>query len=213
MERDNDLLMALIDYLKQHGYPPESFVMEWAVGQSYRVDLAVVDPDTNKAIALFELKRRKTEETLKMASRQLESYASAVGGQDIPTYVVFPKEGMPPFEIYYLNKDENISEENLFVVEKIPDQSFLKNSKFRNLLKQVENKQESARDNFQRVCWGMASFLFILLILEIVGKLQISKERLALIGIIIALIIIPSASKLKILGIEYERWKEKSAKK
>jgi len=54
--REKDLLFSLIKYLTSHGYPEEALALEWKVGQKYRVDLAVIEPVTNKPIALFELK-------------------------------------------------------------------------------------------------------------------------------------------------------------
>jgi len=102
MEREINVLYSLIEFLISHGYPENSLALEWNISRGYKVDLAVVDPDTNKPIALFEIKRRKTEESTKMAIRQLETYSKVLGDEQVPTYIVFGRDGDPPFEIYYL---------------------------------------------------------------------------------------------------------------
>lgn len=38
---EQDTLIALIEYLKEHGYPESCLAIEWPVGK-YRVDLAVL---------------------------------------------------------------------------------------------------------------------------------------------------------------------------
>jgi len=47
-----------------------------------------------------------------------------------------------------------------------------------------------------------------LLVLDYFGTIKVTVERLALIGAIVGLIIIPFAEKLKILGVEFERQKQ-----
>ncbi len=210
MEREKDLLLLLINFLLAHGYPKDSLAMEWPIGKKYRVDLAVIDPDTNKAIALFELKRRKNDESQKMALRQLETYSKALGDEQVPTYMVFGKEGDPPFEIYHLQKESfEESEDQTIKIEKVPDFSLFKSSKINQSIHQTTTKRETTLNTFNIVCWLLALLVLILLLLDFLDILCIDPERLALIGAIIALIIIPFTSKLKILGVEFERLTEK----
>lgn len=211
MERDKDLLLALIKFLLEHGYPKESLVMEWGVGKQYKVDLAVIDPDSNKAIALFELKRKKSLESMKMAFRQLKVYSKAIGDEQVPVYVVFGKYGDPPFEIYHLKKEEFGECEEL-KIDRVPDYSIFKNRKIRQIIDQIEKKRERTINYFQIICWIMAFFTAVLLVLDFLNILKITPERLALIGVIAGLIIVPFASKLKILGFEYEGLKKKERK-
>jgi len=37
MERDEDLLISLINFLLAHGYPKDSLAMEWPIGEGYRI--------------------------------------------------------------------------------------------------------------------------------------------------------------------------------
>jgi len=210
MERDEDLLLSLIGFLLAHGYPKESLVIEWPIDKRYRADLAVIDPDTNKALALFELKRRKTNDSLKMALKQLETFSKALGDEQVPTYAVFGKDGDPPFEIFYLPKPGfEESEAELIGTNKVPDFSTFKISKITKTIAQTLEKRKATLNSFQILCWIAAFFASVLLLLDFLNILDITPERLALIGIIVGLIVIPFASKLKILGIEFERLTEK----
>lgn len=206
MERNINTFSSLIDFLISHGYPKESLMIEWPIDERYRADLAVVDPQTNKPVALFELKRKKTDASFNLAIRQLESYSNALGKEKVPLYVVFEKTGIPPFEIYYFQKDENKSD--IIKISKVPDFLVIKNTIRSKMLAKKEAEQKSTLNYFQIICWIVAFLLFILLILDFKGIILINAERLALIGAIIGLIIIPFARRLKILGLEFERLKK-----
>lgn len=214
MEREKGLLVSLIEYLTAHGYPEETLVFDWKVDATHKVDLAVIEPTSNKPIALFELKRQNNPQTLNMAIRQLQAYAKALGDDQIPTYIVFPAEGTPPFEIFFLRR--SISEDNHELtaqIERIPDYSVMKSSKIRKEILEAEKKRKSTLDWFQVICFLLSIALVVLLVLEFLGKVKLTPERLVLIGAIIGLIVVPVASKLKILGVEFERYKKEDRPK
>jgi predicted nucleic acid-binding Zn ribbon protein len=198
-----------MEYLTAHGYPEEALVFEWKIDARHMVDLAVIDPTTNRPIALFELKRRKNPQNLSMATRQLAAYKKALGDDQVPTYIVFPAEGIPPFEMYHLKKDASESNE-LFdtQIERVPDYSVMKNSAISKEILKTERQRRSTLDWFQVMCYLLAGAVVLLVVLDFLGIVRITPERLTLIGIIIALIIVPVASKLKILGMEFERRKK-----
>ncbi len=210
MERNTNTFSSLVDFLISHGYPKESLMIEWSINERYRADLAVVDPQTNKPVALFELKRKKTDASFNLAIRQLESYSNALGKEKVPLYVVFEKTGIPPFEIYHFQKDENKSD--IIKISKVPDFLVFKNTIRSKMLTEKESEKKSTLNYFQSICRIVVFLLFILLILDFALYFKeivlINAERLVLIGIVIGLIIIPFASKLKILGLEFERLKE-----
>ena len=74
----------------------------------------------------------------------------------------------------------------------------------------LQQAKKTATDHFMLTCWILAFVMAAITIadftLELDGVKLISSTRLTLIGIVVALVIIPFAQKLKILGIEYERW-------
>jgi len=98
-------------------------------------------------------------------------------------------------------------------IERVPDYSVLKSSKINKEILETEKKRKSALDWFQVVCSLFAIALIALLILEFSGKVKLTPERLVLIGAIIGLIVVPVASKLKILGVEFERYKKEDRPK
>lgn len=211
MEGHRDLLLALIDYLIQHGYPDESLVPEWQIGERARVDLAVIDPETNKALALFELKRSKTADSTRMALKQLEVFSSTLGNEQVPLYIVFGIEETRSLEVY-LYKRGKYTENNLELVKEVPGFVIFQKRKIRQAIEQTEEERKEAIDYFQSACWIIAVLILILFVLDILHILNMTKERLVLIGVIIGLVIVPFASKLKILGLEFERLKEKGSK-
>lgn len=211
MELDKDLLLGVIKFLLQHGYPEESLVVEWPIGQRYRADLAVVDPGTNKAIALFEFKRVKNPESMKMALRQLATYTKAMGDVQVPTYAVFGKEGEESFEIYHIEKGVDGKETlSPVALRRISDFSIFKNSNIRKSIEQAETKKKRVVDEFRVVCWILAIVVMALLVLDFTGLIKITPERLSLIFLIVILFVMPFASKFKFLGLEYERLKKEA---
>ncbi|MBC8491142.1 MAG: hypothetical protein H8D42_01120 [Candidatus Marinimicrobia bacterium] len=205
MERETELLTRLAEYLVSHGYPEESIILEWRISRKYIVDLAVIDPKSKKAVALFELKRNKNERSVSLAKEQLKRYIDELGDIQIPLYVVFPSDTEPYFELFYIPsiKDDVVR------IEQFP--TFI-NFKTSILSKELSKTEKSRRDTlkyFRRICWILASILTVLVYLDFRDILKITAERLAIIGLIIGLIIIPFASKLKVLGLEFERFFEK----
>ncbi len=79
----------LIDYLKAHGYPEESFSIEHPISENLRVDLAIVDPITREVLMVFEIKSKKSHSTERFGRTQIESFRRALG-KGIPYYLVFP---------------------------------------------------------------------------------------------------------------------------
>lgn len=203
MERELNVLNSLIDFLISHGYPKESLVVEWKVGNNLYVDLAVIDPISNNVVAIFEIKRRKTVETLNLAKQQLIKYKTAMGEQKVPAYIVFYNgNNNPPFDMYYIKPQE--SDEVEEIVE-VPSYSIFKNAVLQKTILETKEKRKSTLTSFQIVCWIMALFIFILLIMDLSDVIKLSAERLTMLGATVGLIIIPFASKLKILGMEFER--------
>jgi len=206
MEREHDLLKALIDYLIKHGYPKDSFVLEWKVGNRI-IDLAVIERITNKPVALFELKRRKNQETINIAINQLRAFTMELGNEQIPIYVVFPSIGKLPFEIYNI---KDLQENQIEEIERVPDFDFLENTFKKKEIIKVKKKEKDTIDIFATICWMASVLVAVLFVLNLLNeRIQITYIDLSLIGVVIALAILPFSSKLKFLGIEFNRLKDK----
>ncbi len=213
--QESVLQSKLVDYLVTRGYPKDSLAGGWKIGQKYRADLVVIESVTNKPIAIFELKRIKNKETLNSAISQLLNYKKALEDEQVLLFLVFPNTDNSTFEFFLLdeNKNAKINEESLKLVEQIPEYAVLKNSKISKEISKKEEQQKSTLDWFQVICWVLAAAILILLVLEFTEKIKLTPERLVLIGIIIGLIVVPVASKLKILGVEFERYKKEDTLK
>ena len=209
MELERDTLDALLSYLQEHGYPLESLAVEFPVGKDnrYRADLAVLDPDSKEPIALFEVKQQWNAATEAMGRRQLKSFVSALETKSIPTYLVFGKQGAPPFEIVRVSfQDEETAEAR--PPSEIPNFDVLSKSGH-NLVLQAKKREHKKRvDAFTAVCLTLAAIVVVLLIADLTHRLSISPVDLTLTVIVIGLVLVPYASKIKFAGVEFERRKE-----
>jgi len=213
MELEKDVFNALINYLEEHGYPPESLAVEYPVGK-YRVDLAVIDPDSKEPIALFEIKQERTPANMKLGRGQLKSFLSSLEVKSIPTYLVFAKVGTPPFEIERILIEEiETTKEKVISTEKVMDFRILQKSARNNLVAETKQKRKKTIDILTGLCLTIASILLVILLLDAFGIIFISPIHLIIGGAIIALVLIPFANKVKILGIEFERLKKEEQSK
>lgn len=203
MERDEELVDIIVDYLRSHGYPEDSIIQEWKISDRWRVDLAVLDNKSKTPIALFEFKRHRTQGTENMAIQQLKTYSSALGDNTIPCYIVFGIESEPLFELYYLTKEDG--RDYLKQITQIPSFSNFKNNYIAKTLAKTTQAKEITFNWFKAICWILAISIAILLFLDFQGCIVLSAERLGIIAIIIGLVIVPFARKLSILGLEFER--------
>ena len=214
MKLEKETYKALVKYLLQHGYPPESLAVEYQLGK-YRVDLAVIDPESKVPLALFEIKQQKTPLTLKTGKEQLKRFLSYLDTKSIPTYLVFTKKGTPAFEIQRIQLEETqISvEETGFKSELEMDFDTIQNITRSAITAETTNRRKRTIDILKWQCVFIISILLVLLILDALNIILISTEHLTIGGVIIALSLIPYASKLKFLGFEFERRKSQDKTK
>lgn len=204
---EQDTLIALIEYLKEHGYPESCLAIEWPVGK-YRVDLAVLDPDTKEPVAIFELKNRRTNEIEMLGKKQLATFLNAMGKTNLPAYLVYGSSGDPPFEIQRVKFKEAESKDivTTFSAESIPTFNTLKISNRNFKIAETREKLNEIIDKyFFVVCFICAFSLILVLYGTLFKKILVSTQDLILIGATVALILLPFASKIKFLGLEFER--------
>lgn len=196
-----------IDFLTKHlinlNIPEKSIIHEWQVGRG-RVDIAVVDSDTNIIVALFEVKVTSDPDWKIRGKKQLKQYAENIGNLGIPAYLAHEKSESPFVSIYRvdlqtdeiveLEKDQNLSYINF--------NSFLSRGRT-NLL--LTNKQERQDINnvLWVVSWALGIGVSVLFYLDITERIKISPTELTLLALASALFLIPFVGKLKFLGIEY----------
>lgn len=212
MPREIDFLDSFVKLLKTNGYPENSLNIEPSIvgfGKNLKPDLVIVDPDSNKPLAIFELKRLPSEEHLNGAIQQLKHYSKAMKNVEIPLFAVFipSNENVSDsdFKIFKIFSELNFYERDFEELKKIPDYTLLKNSQLTKEITKVAEEQEQTIDYFQMLCWVGAIFVFLIFLAAIFKLFTVDLQILALIGVIVGLFILPYANKLKILGFEFER--------
>lgn len=210
--REIDIHDFFVKYLIENGYPENSINIDQIIYHPERTckpDIIIVDPYSNTPLAIFELKKNKTEKTFSIAADRLIMYSRGLNNPDIPLYAVFPKmtdDKSLGFEFFTINcSDDNKKIDNTKKNEKPPDYKILKNSRLTKEISKISNEQEKTIDYFQIMCWISAIFVFFALLADIFNYIKIDLQRLSLTGVIVGLFILPYASRLKILGFEFER--------
>lgn len=202
-------------YLLRRGYPPNAIVFEARLSDRFRPGFAINDPERDQRLAYFEVKGAISRANQHEMFEQIKAYADAARG--IPVYLATPARSPTfeePFDFYFVDKENQVQ---VFPKELFPTFRSLASDAVASRKEKVEESRETTKDFLQWACWilavltvilGVADFFF-----ERTGVELISGTRLTLFGVAIALVIIPFAQKLKILGVEYERLSRPSDRK
>lgn len=206
MELEKETLVALIRYLEEHGYPPDSFAVEFPIGK-YRADLAIIDPGTKEPTALFKIKQDRSSAMEAMGRRQFERFVSGLDAKSIPIYLVFGREGSPPFEIDRVSPSETVAVESRIqpTRESILDFEIIRRSAYNLAVKAKKDVKNRQVDRFMAVWLILAAFVLALFFADIFGRISISATRLTLLAIFTGLVLTPFASKIKFALLEFER--------
>lgn len=202
--RDNAFFQAATDALRARlessGIPKEAVVRDWAIGDRYRADMAILDVATKSPIAVIELRNSANQQAIDSARRQLESFAQAIGNPNLRQYLGHLRgDRVILYKLHGINGPEDLVESG------IPDfAQMVAAGRARNLTdKQTERRAKT--DHFKWICWAMAVIIVVVLVIDFFEWYPLTEERMALIGAAAALVVIPFAGKLKMLGVEFER--------
>jgi len=214
VELERGTLDALVEYLEAHGYSSESMVVEYQLGK-FRVDLALIDQETNMPSALFEIKQERNRSTENFGRKQLQSFLSYLGTKSIPAYLVFKKDSSPPFEIQRLQVGKTATEqgnEDTYSGKQL-DSNIIQTLDSTALQSEKKHKARNTVNYLTLLCIGLIGILIVLLCLDAIDVIHIGNEHITIGGVIIALSLIPFASKLKLFGFfEWERRNEEKKK-
>lgn len=220
--KENDVRTQLINFLEEQNIPKNAIIVEWPIGKGRRVDLAIIDPNINKALALFEIKNIKNEKNLDFAKVRLEKYSKILGILMVPLYIVFPKKTPPEIELIQINQDffkengEIISRSSFekYVISSIPAYSILRQSRIEKEINVTQEKKKTESEIIYKICLVFGVLLIFILFLDIFLSLYsfilcqsecsttfsiITTNRLILIAIIVGLTIMRYINELKIL--------------
>jgi Type I restriction enzyme R protein N terminus (HSDR_N). len=206
--KEIDIHNFFIDYLISKGFPNNSITVHPLLEDKSRPDIIIVDPVTNKPLAIFEVKREKSNNTISISEKQLIKYAQAIKNPDIPLFAVFPiaVDNALEFEFFTVSISPENKETGIISHQvTLPTYNLLKNSRLTEELSKISDQRERTIGIFEIICWILAVFVLIVLIADLLNIFKIDFQQLGLIGLIIGLIILPYANKLKILGFEFER--------
>lgn len=199
----------LFDFLIKKGFVEESLILEPQFGQTggriLRPDVAIVDPQTKTVLSIIELKA--SNGPTKQHATQLLDYINFFENASVKGFLALSK-GDGEFSFHELDKNNKLLEcefENILNFNK------LNIKQTTETISNLKNARKENVANFKLVCFVSAGLSFILAITDFICSrydIQIlTPERLALLGVTIALAIIPFVQKLKILGVEIERIK------
>jgi len=195
----------LINYLIERGYPPSSIVMDWPVGK-YRVDLAIIDPESKEPMAIFEVKEHKNSSTMQSGYHQLRKYIKAMGNKSVLTYLVFSVEGEKPFQIKKVDIYNTYSqfEDYAEILSDIISFNILQNSRLNSIIAEKKNERDRVSLWVWGLSWALAIIIAILLVMDLLGFIMIETNHLILLAGIVALVMFPFIKRLRITDFEFE---------
>ena len=112
MITEQELVLKVVDFLKNKGYPSDSILLEYAIPNhgahgACRADIAIVDPGQLRPLALFEVKRSLASKALyEKLIQRLRSYVAHFRSP-IRTYVVFEARNKIGFSIRDVTSSKN----------------------------------------------------------------------------------------------------------
>lgn len=216
MELEKNTINAFINYLKDQGYPKENIVPVFGE-KKCAIDLAIVADDLTTPIALFEIKGKKSIESVTQGVKQLER-ATNLWEITIPCYLVFPYDkwsgdGWSGFDVIdvseYINNNLPIDSSEIMKRSKQESLLSFKNlhagSSSKIIQKNIKKKQKRI-DRIKWFCWLIFPLIAIaLLVLDALDIYEITYQRLAVVGAGALIVLIPFFSEISLKDITLKR--------
>ena len=201
-----DIISKFVRFLKEKkNYSDECILNELRLsddsGKSVGfADLVLFDKRNREYIGLVEFKRNLKPSLMASALVQVDKYKKLMNSPNVKTFLVGLENN--ELSIYMLSGDDawvKIAEDDFPNYEALSISSKVK--------KKSENESNKRKviDRFKWICFIGASITSLLFILSIMNILTLEAEEMALLGASIGLVVIPYTTKLKILGVEFER--------
>ena len=203
-EADKDILLNFKKYLAQCGYPAQSILVGYTIGQ-YRADVVISDPDTNTPLQIFELKKQKTPQTLATARTQLQKHLAAARklNPDVIGYLVFQTEIEPYFEVFDAITDEVVHHSAFDYQNQV--------HKGKNATATMLSRNKSrAVGNLKWATMLLIFFTALLFLLDVSDIIPMTGYRLYLILIVVILVLLPYYETIKVANFELTQ-KDKTA--
>lgn len=211
MELHRSTTEAFIDYLKHHNYPDNSIVLEW--GNKYcSFDIAIMADDLVTPVALFEIKGRKTKETISRGIEQLKR-ATQMLDVSVPCSLVFGTNRPPYFEVFEIS-DAVYNNVTINHEELLSDYTSSYPVSYENMIggattKILTQKQEKKRkkiDKMKPICWIVFPIIALVFqILDATGVYELTISRLILLGVVVLLVLLPFFSEITLKDFSFKR--------
>lgn len=198
---EEKLTENLKQYLIRHGYPPQSIIPEYKLGQ-FRADLVIIDTETNTPIQLFELKVSSNKNSINRGTQQLDKFLQEARklNADVIGYLVIPSTKSPFFEI--INYETDNTRNNININLNYKDQ--VNRSRY-SRTEIIKTKKVETIDEFKKKIHILLYGLLIIFILDTLDVLEINNIRLYIIAMIVILYILPYYEEIKIFNLELKK--------
>lgn len=204
---EQELQSSVVKYLVEElAYPRDALQRELPILRSgMRLDLAVVDLDKRELCAIFEFKNTRDHSGLRQSVSQVLNYWRQMGKPEIPLYLVFPASSEGKGAAYQLARIlEDGSTEDICVSE-LPTYDALVSG--HSAATKIDSKRsvKAAVDSFTVTCFALSGIALIVLWLDVSSMLVLTPKQLLIALGSIALVLLPYAARLRVLGVEFER--------
>ncbi|MFC2990625.1 hypothetical protein [Halomonas tibetensis] len=210
---DSKLEAELFAHLSaERGYPEQSLIRNLSVpagrGRRYEPDLVVVDPERGDPLAIVEVKGRFVLGGHSSPEDQVRQARYAMGKPGLPGYVVYGNGA----ERRIVSVSSGADGEDAELSEFPSFSSLLLQARSSDLIAQQKEKKDAAEsrrrtvDRFRVACWLLAIIVLAFFIADVKDWLSLSSQQIGLLGAFSALILIPDITKLKLPGVEFERY-------
>lgn len=211
MELYKNTADAFVKYLIKHGYPEESIIFEWG-NKECAVDIVVVADDIKTPIAAFEIKGKKTKQTINYGITQMKKAADVLS-LSVPMSLVFGTDHAPFFQVIdvsdIIHRNEDFDIEYLLnekeKYEPISYKTINSSSVGKRILKKTEERKKRL-DWLAKICWFIILPISVLLFfLDAFNVYSFSNERLFFLGVVIVVAVLPFYSEFSIKDFSVKR--------
>lgn len=201
---DRAVLDRLVEHLVQQGYSRHDIFIQPRMGEA-QPDVVLVDPRTRAPIAVVEVNDRLEDpgdvgaagadllEAVEGQEGQVRLFIAQQEGERFGFLEIIPH---PKGGLWSFSSER---------VDEFPRSPAVVEGARASVLAAVSKERRRTFDGFKAACWGLALLTLLVGVADATGRFELSPTRLALLGVVIALVVIPFAGKLKVLGVEFER--------
>jgi hypothetical protein len=206
-------------FLRYAGYPEDLVVWNYPIGR-VTADVVVLDPATKSPLLVFEIKHWSEEPVTRESELQLAAVRRRLDPLQVSTYAVRVDTSVHGVQVYEISgrgvKLVNTDLPKLEVSdgpastdlrsEALPTLEQASRSVQSRTIRRYVEKLSHTLDTFTAFSWLLAVVAAVFFVLDVLGVISLDARQLSLLGIVIVLVLAPFSSKLKVLGIEFERY-------